>query len=29
VFTIVVKTADGGTGTYELTIDRGGPPARW
>jgi glyoxylase-like metal-dependent hydrolase (beta-lactamase superfamily II)/poly(3-hydroxybutyrate) depolymerase len=30
VFTIVVKAADGGTGTYELTIDRGGvPPSRF
>ena len=29
VLSIVVKTADGGTGTYELTLDRGGNPASW
>ncbi|HVO12808.1 MAG TPA: MBL fold metallo-hydrolase [Vicinamibacteria bacterium] len=30
VFTIVVKTEDGGAGSYELTVDRGGsPPSRW
>jgi len=29
VLSFVVKTADGGTGTYELTLDRGGNPASW
>jgi glyoxylase-like metal-dependent hydrolase (beta-lactamase superfamily II)/poly(3-hydroxybutyrate) depolymerase len=30
VFRIVVKAANGATGTYELTVDRGGtPPSRW
>jgi hypothetical protein len=30
VFAIAVRTADGATGTYELTIARGGtPPSRW
>ena len=29
VLSIVVTTADGRTGTYELTLDRGGNPASW
>jgi hypothetical protein len=29
VFSIVVKAADGGTGTYELTLDRGGDAPSW
>jgi glyoxylase-like metal-dependent hydrolase (beta-lactamase superfamily II)/predicted esterase len=28
-FSVVVKTADGGTGTYELTVDRGGDAPPW